>query len=410
MLRHLAGRLADAIGQELDDELRAELDADLRDSRDVRVNLNLLWMPLSPEPFLRDLFAVPVRLDSAAPDMRSRDRDLLRRDRDQPWTVSDVPLLDELAELLGDDGEAARLQAKQDTDERAAEQEYARGALQMMGPVVNQIGDGMMAGVTAEMLAGRFRGDLGPASVAERAAADRSWTFGHLVVDEAQELSAMMWRLLLRRCPARSWTVVGDLAQRGSAAGAAAWETALAHVAPGRVRVRELTVSYRTPGRVMAVADGMAKANGLPITPVVSVREGENDPVAVRRDAGAAQPVVDVVRDLVTARSGGTAGTVAGVAPEHETGSLLAALAEALPGQVGDARRGLSAAVSVLAPEQVKGLEFDDVVVVEPAAIVAASRRGSSDLYVALSRPTDRLVVVHSDPLPAGMTEHLRRA
>lgn len=410
MLRHLAGQLANAIGQELDDELRGELDADLRDSRDVRVNLNLLWMPLSPEPFLRDLFAVPVRLDSAAPDMSPRDRDLLRRDRDEPWTVSDVPLLDELAELLGDDGEAARLQAKQDAAERASEQEYARGALDMMGPLANQIGDGMLAGVTAEMLAGRFRGDLGPASVAERAAADRSWTFGHLVVDEAQELSPMMWRLLLRRCPARSWTVVGDLAQRGSAAGATAWDSSLGHVAQGRVRVRELTVSYRTPGRVMAVADGMAEANGLPITPVVSVREGENDPVAVPRGPGAADPVVDVVRDLVAARRGGVAGTVAVVAPEDETGSLLAALSDALPGQVGDARRGLSAAVSVLAPEQVKGLEFDDVVVVEPAAIVAASRRGTSDLYVALSRPTDRLFVVHSDPLPAGMAEHLSRA
>lgn len=410
LLRHLAGVLADAMGQTLDDELRAELDADLRDSRDVRVNLNLLWMPLSPEPFLRDLFAVPVRLDSAAPDLAPADRDRLRRDRDQPWTVSDVPLLDELAELLGDDGEAARLQARRDAAERAADREYARGALQMMGPVVNQVGDGMMAGVTAEMLAGRFRGDLDPGSVAERAAADRTWAFGHLVVDEAQELSPMMWRLLLRRCPTRSWTVVGDLAQRGSAAGATGWHPALDPVAHGRVRVRRLSVSYRTPGRVMAVADGMAEANGLPVTPVVSVREGEHDPVALGRDAGATGPVVDVVRRLVADRASGSAGTVAVVAPANETGPLLVALREELPGQVGDARRGLSAAVSVLAPDEVKGLEFDDVVVVEPAAIAAASRRGTSDLYVALSRPTDRLVVVHHLPLPAGMAEHLTRA
>jgi hypothetical protein len=112
----------------------------------------------------------------------------------------------------------------------------------------------------------------------------------------------------------------------------------------------------------------------------------------------------------VADRGGDAAGTVAVVAPDRETASLLTALGEALPGQVGDAHRGLSAVVSVLAPEQVKGLEFDDVVVVEPAAIVAASRRGTSDLYVALSRPTDRLVVVHHDPLPAGMTEHLSEA
>jgi hypothetical protein len=153
----------------------------------------------------------------------------------------------------------------------------------------------------------------------------------------------------------------------------------------------------------------MAEANGLPVTPVVSVREGERDPVRLRRARRDAAPVVEAVSELVAARraSAGSVGTVAVVAPAGETADLLVALSDALPGQVGDGRRGLAALVSVLAPEEVKGLEFDDVVVVEPAAIVAASRRGVSDLYVALSRPTDRLVVVHHDPLPAGMAEHL---
>jgi DNA helicase IV len=407
MLRHLAGLLADAMGQVLDDELRAELDADLRDSRDVRVKLNLLWMPLSPERFLRDLLAVPVRLDSAAPDLTDEQRDLLRRDRDEPWTVSDVPLLDELAELLGDDGEAARAQAKRESAERAAEQEYARGVLQLTKHIANEVGDGMLAGVTAEMLAGRFSGDRGGLSVAERAWSDRTWTFGHLVVDEAQEMSPMMWRLLHRRCPSRSWTVVGDLAQRGSVAGASSWHDALDRVAAGRVRVRELSVSYRTPGRVMAVADAMAEANDLPVTPVVSVREGDHDPFRRRREPGDTETVVRTVTELVAGRSGSSSGTLAVVAPADETAALLRALSSALPGRVGDGRRALDALVSVLAPEEVKGLEFDDVVVVEPAAIVAASRRGASDLYVALSRPTDRLAVVHHEPLPAGMADHL---
>jgi DNA helicase IV len=403
MLRHLAGVLAAALGQVLDDELRAELDADLRDSRDVRVNLNLLWMPLSPEPFLRDLLAVPVRLASAAPDLTPAERASLWRDRGQPWTVSDVPLLDELADLLGDDGEAARSQARQDRTEREAELEYARGVTQIVG----ETPAGMKA--TAEMIADRFRPTAAATTVAERAESDRTWAYGHLVVDEAQELSPMMWRLLHRRCPARSWTVVGDLAQRGSAAGASGWSEALDQVARGRVRVRELTVSYRTPSRVMAVADAMAHANGLPVTPVVSVREGEEAPHRRWRAAGDSAAVVQAVDELVRERSaaGHITGTVAVVAPAQGTGELLAALTAAMPGQVGDARRGLSAPVTVLAPEEVKGLEFDDVVVVEPAAIVAASRRGVSDLYVALSRPTDRLVVVHHDPLPAGMADQL---
>lgn len=396
LLRQLAGQLAARLGQTLTDDLRQELDADLRDARDVRVNLNLLWMPLTPQRFLQDLLAVPARLDSAARTLHPAERASLRRERDQPFTVSDVPLLDEIAELVGDDGEAARADERRRAQERAGEVEYARGVLQMGGGGLDPLGV-----VTAEMLSEQFA-SLGPLlTVAERAESDRSWTYGHLVVDEAQELTAMMWRLLARRCPARSWTVVGDLAQRGSVAGASTWAAALDPVAEGRWRVRELSVSYRTPGRVLAVADAMARANGLPVTAVQSVREGDVDPVAALRAPGDTGVVRDVVGDLLASTPDGT---VAVVAPSSELVDLVEVLEKAWPGQVGDASRAaLTVRVSVLAPEQVKGLEFDDVVVVEPAQVVASSSRGLSDLYVALSRPTRRLVVVHSQPLPDGM-------
>lgn len=393
LLRHLAGLLADQMRQTLTGELRQELDADLRDCRDVRVQLNLLWMPLSPQRFLADLFAVPSRLDSAGVSLSAAERDLLRRDRHAALTVSDVPLLDEIAELIGDDGESARADDVRRGQERAHELDYAQSVLAMNGLST--------PGVTAAMLVDQFA-SLGPVlTVAERAEADRSWTYGHLVVDEAQELSAMMWRLLVRRCPARSWTVVGDLAQRGSVAGAVSWARALDGVAAGRWRERQLSVSYRTPARVLAVADAMARANGLPVTAVQSVREGEFDPAVRVRASGEVQPVCEVVATLLTASD---EGTVAVVVPASELAAVSAVLEAGWPGQVGDARRSaLTVRVSVLAPEQVKGLEFDDVVVVEPAAIVAGSPRGLSDLYVSLSRPTRRLVVVHSDPLPLGM-------
>lgn len=393
MLRHLAAQLADSMGQAPSDELRAELDADLRDTRDVRVALNLLWMPLAPERFLADLLATPVRLESAGRSLTASERAGLHRERGAPWTLSDVPLLDEIAEIVGDDGEAARAAAHGHQQERAAQLEYARGVLEMTGD--------RAPGVSVDMLADQFAA-TGPAlSVVDRAAQDRTWAFGHLVVDEAQELSPMMWRLLARRCPARSWTVVGDLAQRGSVAGAGSWAGALDAVAGGRWRVRELSVGYRTPARVMAVADAMARAGGLPVTPVVSVREGVDAPTAEPRAAGDDGAVVDVVRRLL---ADADEGTLAVVAPAVEVARLARALDGALPGQVGDGhRRALSARVSVLAPEEVKGLEFDDVVVVEPATVIAASGRGRSDLYVALSRPTRRLVVVHHEPLPAGM-------
>jgi DNA helicase IV len=393
LLRHLAGQLAEQLRQPLTDDLRQELDADLRDSRDVRVNLNLLWMPLQPQRFLTDLFAVDSRLDSAARTLTAPERDLLRRERGAPWTVHDVPLLDELAELMGDDGEAARAEDRRRAAELAGELDYARGVLQMTrldNPVVS-----------AEMLAEQFAA-LGPTlSVAERAEADRSWAYGHLIVDEAQELTPMMWRLLARRAPGRSWTVVGDLAQRGSAAGASSWASVLEPVAEGRWRERQLSVSYRTPGRVLRVAESLARANDLPVTAVESVREGDFDPVVVAREAGEPGAVEDVVARLLDES---TDGTVAVVAPAPELPGLTKVLSTTWPDLVGDASRtALSVRVSVLTPEQVKGLEFDDVVVVEPAAIVAASARGLSDLYVALSRPTRRLVVVHGEPLPLGM-------
>jgi DNA helicase IV len=431
LLRYLAGQLADQLGHELTEDLRSELDADLRDSRDVRVNLNLLWMPLTPQRFLRDLFATQVRLDSAGRSLRPTERALLARPREEPFTVADVPLLDEVAELVGDDGEAARADQRRRLAERAGELEYARGVLSMTGLAT--------PGVSAEMLADQFAA-LGPSlTVAERAESDRAWVFGHLVVDEAQELSPMAWRMLARRCPSRSWTVVGDLAQRGSAAGARSWAGVLDAVAEGRWREHRLTVSYRTPGRVLAVAEGLARANGLPVTAVRSVRDGDFDPQVVQRSEADPKAVLGAVEDLLgwgdgqpgegdgqpgerdgqqgerdgqqgerDGQHGGEglplAGTVAVVAPAGEVAGLTDLLAQRWPGRVGDATTTASAVrVSVLRPDQIKGLEFDDVVVVEPAAIVRSSRRGLSDLYVALSRPTRRLVVVHGEPLPAGM-------
>ncbi|MGL5858548.1 MAG: HelD family protein [Angustibacter sp.] len=384
VLRHLAGLLATEWGQELTADLRAELDADLRDARDVRVNLNLLWMPLTPQRLLADLFAVPVRLASAGAGLTEAERAALHRDRDQRFTVSDVPLLDELAEVIGDDGEAARREQHRREQERAGELEYARGVLATTGLHT--------PGVSAQLLAEQFTAADAAETVADRAAADRSWVYGHLVVDEAQELSPMVWRMLARRCPSRSWTVVGDVAQRGSASGARAWASALDPVAEGRWRERRLTVSYRTPERVLRVADAVARAGGLPVTPVRSVREGAHDPVSMPRSPDDPEAVLTLVRRLVADEAQGTVGVIA---PQAEVDAIGSALRS---------EPGLPAGrVSVTDPVRVKGLEFDDVVVVEPARIVAGSERGLADLYVALSRATRRLVVVHAEPLPPGM-------
>src|SRR6185437_3356635 len=122
----------------------------------------------------------------------------------------------------------------------------------------------------AEQLAERFE-ERDTRELVERATADRDWTYGHIVVDEAQELSEMDWRVLMRRCPARSFTVVGDLAQRRSAAGASAWDTMFEPHVPGRWEYRSLSVNYRTPAEIMTVAAALLAEFAPGVQPPESV-------------------------------------------------------------------------------------------------------------------------------------------
>jgi DNA helicase IV len=393
LLDGLVSQYARELDVQLSSDNRAELLADLRESRDVRREINLTWMPLTPQRLLEDLFADPDKLAVAAPHLDADQRALLQRDRGSPWTVSDIPLLDEAAELLGDDDTGGWQAKRIAVQERQAEIEYARGALQISG------GAGGL--VSAQALADRFSDDGPVLSAAERAAVDRTWAYGHIVVDEAQELSAMTWRLLMRRCPAKSMTLVGDIAQTGSAAGARSWSEVLDPYVEGRWRLAELTVNYRTPAQVMRLASATLAAAGIEAKPPRSVREGDAGPQAREFVAGDDAAVVANVQaelDLLGE------GRLAVIAPANLVEPIHAALAAALPaGSVARGAVALDARVAVLEVNQAKGLEFDTVVLVEPAQILAASARGANDLYVAMTRPTQRLLVLHSDLLPAGM-------
>jgi DNA helicase IV len=393
LLDGLVSQYARELDVQLSSDNRAELLADLRESRDVRREINLTWMPLTPQRLLEDLFADPDKLAVAAPHLDADQRALLQRDRGSPWTVSDIPLLDEAAELLGDDDTGGWQVKRIAAQERQAEIEYARGALQISG------GAGGL--VSAQALADRFSDDGPVLSAAERAAVDRTWAYGHIVVDEAQELSAMTWRLLMRRCPAKSMTLVGDIAQTGSAAGARSWSEVLDPYVEGRWRLAELTVNYRTPAQVMRLASATLAAAGIEAKPPRSVRDGDTGPQArefVSGDDAAIVAGVQAELDLLGE------GRLAVIAPAGLVEPIQAALAAALPaGSVARGAVALDARVAVLEVNQAKGLEFDTVVLVEPAQILAASARGANDLYVAMTRPTQRLLVLHSDPLPAGM-------
>ncbi|MDT4931116.1 MAG: hypothetical protein QOF92_3983 [Pseudonocardiales bacterium] len=394
VLRHLVRALAAARGFEVDEESRSTLMADLYASTDVRRELNLCWPPIGPERLLRDLYAQPARLAEAAGRLTRDERALLRRDRRALWTTADVPLLDEAAELLGEDDSAVQAAAAQAAAERKAEIDYAE-------QVQETFGGGEFA--SAEDLAGRYVYGGSAGSVAERAAGDRSWLFGHIVIDEAQELSPMAWRLLMRRCPSRSFTVVGDVAQTGSVAGATAWGDVLSPHVGDRWTQAELTVNYRTPEQVMDLAAAVLAAGGSSVRAPTSARVGRYEPqfTPVDEELFTSNTLAEIVTQEWRATG---EGTVAVITPRAGHDAAVATVQAALPdGVVSADSDALGTPVSVLTVAGAKGLEFDTVVLVEPAAIVAESARGLNDLYVALTRPTQRLHVVHQLDLPAGL-------
>ncbi|MGN9844130.1 HelD family protein [Nonomuraea sp. H19] len=400
LLNALARQQARKIGKGLiDDDELADLREELRTEPVVKSALNRLWPYLTPQRLLLGLYGSAERLGYATASFSPQERALLRRDGGE-WTESDVPLLDEAAELLGDIDEqvlrATALQAEEELAaarqaeerEREAELAYASEVLELTG-----LSDVM----EAERLAERQRGEGPYLTTAERAAADRTWAYGHVIVDEAQELSAMAWRAVMRRCPTRSMTIVGDIAQTGSAAGARSWAEVLDPYVAGRWRQERLTVNYRTPVELMAVAARMLATIDPALEAPASVRETGAEPWSAPLPA---------LPELAKAEVG-EGGKVAVVVPDALLESLGAQIAGTVAGAVvvapGSGRAkgadALDAPVTVMGVADAKGLEFDSVIVAEPDLIAAQSPRGPSDLYVALTRATQRLGVVHERPL-----------
>jgi hypothetical protein len=196
--------------------------------------------------------------------------------------------------------------------------------------------------------------------------------------------------------------VVGDVAQRGSAAGARSWAQMLDPYVKGRWHEEYLTVNYRTPAEIMAVAADVLASVAADEQPPESVREEGVPPRAVRGLDQVAS-VVGAEHDELDAENGpgnGQGGRLAVIAPTARIGELVRALPAAVPG---DRPEVLDSPVALLTVGQSKGLEFDRVVLVDPAGILAQSPAGGHDLYVALTRATHRLTVVYDGDLPAAL-------
>src|SRR5689334_2991252 len=398
LLGGLAAAEARALGRELDPEDIPYARARLWDEPPVRAALDALWPFLTPQRLVAGLLAEEGALRRAAPGLSAAERSaLLRPGHPDAWTVADVPLLDEAAQLLGTDDTADKRRRRALDRERRAEERYAREVLEIT-PVGNEAfgGSTRLADlVDASTLADWNRDPGQQLTTAERAWADPASAYAHVIVDEAQELAAMACRMVIRRIPTRSLTVVGDVAQRGSAAGARSWAQMLDPYVKGRWREELLTVNYRTPTEIMALAADVLAVVAPDERPPESVREEGVAPRAVQGLAA----VPGLVKEELAEMSDG--GRLAVIAP----GNRIAELAQALPAAVpGDRAEVLDSPVALLTVGQAKGLEFDRVVLADPAGILDESPAGGHDLYVAITRATHRLTIVHDAPLPATLS------
>ena len=372
----------------------------LRMNEQVRKTLNLCWLPMTAPWLIDQLFAHPERLKSLAGWLTDNDIAALARPKGSPLTRSDIPLLDEAMDMLGPDPKAVARQSAADA-RRAAEEQYAKDTLAATG-----LGGGI---VSSQMLLDQMNGDDAELT-AQRAAADREWTYGHIVVDEAQELTAMDWRMLIRRCPSRSFTIVGDVAQTSALGGTRRWSKSMNRLfGESHWDLNELTINYRNPQEVSELASRFAEEEGLYISTVNAVR---TIPDSVSRN------VVPDMSSLLETTAEQAAQLAEQFVSADGTGRIAVICPDNLIAPVRDAvRRKLAVIldpaeyarlieqpewdeqISVCGTETVKGLEFDAVVVVEPGLIEddAQSRLvAASDLYVAMTRPTQKLVIVRT--------------
>ncbi|MBI2708894.1 MAG: AAA family ATPase [Actinobacteria bacterium] len=323
----------------------------LRHAPEVREALERMWPVLTPAELLNDLFGSIGLLRLAAGSVLSDGEiDALRRPRRQDvddvvFTQDDVPLLDEARARLG-----ATPRSKRHGED------------------------------------------------------DEPRTYGHIVVDEAQDLSPMQLRMLTRRSLNGSMTVVGDIAQSTGAWAHAGWEEVLALLPQRRpARRAELTIGYRIPAPNMALAARVLRDAAPDLRPPTSVRRDGRPPRFVGVDGpdlGAA--VAAAVRDEIAEVGQGNVGVIC---PGRLVPALTAALAEGGIDHGVAVSQGLDHQVTIVPVLMAKGLELDATVVVEPATIVADEAQGLRALYVALTRATKALTVVHAEPLPAVLAE-----
>jgi DNA helicase IV len=365
---------------------------------EVRAALERKWPVLTPEQLLHDLFGAPSLLRLATAGILSdEERDALARPRSATpeqvsWTSADLALLDEAHVLLGP--------PPRGTARRRRGAQVRESARWMIEETVDDIAlqTGELDQTMRHQLITRLTDREG--AVGQELDEDGSPpAYGHVIVDEAQDLSPMQWRMIARRNPAGSMTIVGDLGQSSRVGAIHAWDDALAQLPARREpRMAELTINYRTPSEIMDLAAAVLQVTDPGLEPPKSVRTSGARPRFTV--VGADQLVAEVTDQVVRLHSELGDGKVAVIAPPARVAAVAAGLGSRPDLDFRTGSEALDASVALFTPTQAKGLEFDAVVLVEPTELAGGTVDGLRGLYVALTRATRFLAVVHTGELP----------
>ncbi|APX32108.1 AAA family ATPase [Brachybacterium sp. P6-10-X1] len=350
----VAAQLADTYDEHPDlRQVRAALAYD----EELVTLVHRAWPILRATDLVGDLFEVPAYLRRCAPGLTAQQVELLQRTDARSWTEADLPLLDAARHRLGDPGADAR---------RRRQQTARRETVDEVDLMVDYLIDSDSSDLQEmSMLRGEdLRNALEDATAVEIAPPDElAGPFAHVVVDEAQELTDAQWAMILRRCPSRSLTLVGDRAQAAHGF-RDTWREHLHRIGLDRLELTELSINYRTPQEIMEQAAPVIRAELPDANVPTSVRESG---VPVRH--GRTEQLEQV---LATWQA------------EHEKGTACV---------IGHPTFASTPRIRALTPRLAKGLEFDLVVLVDPADF-GEGLPGAAARYVAMTRATSELVVL----------------
>ena len=343
-----------------------QLRRSLVQNRDLRTTFSRAWPLLEADDLVGDLWSVPAYLRKCAPWLSPGEVRKLQRDDAQAWTVSDLPFLDAARHRLGDP-QASQRKRQHDAAVAAEREEMDKVIDNLIEAADDEYGVGLVT-----MLRGE---DFEDALVNEAALPGSdpdvlAGPFAHIVVDEAQELTDAEWQMLLLRCPSRSFTIVGDRAQARHGF-TESWEQRLERIGFDQVRLASLSINYRTPEEVMAVAEPVIRA-ALPDANVPTSIRSSGLPVVY----GAVSELGEILDGWLAAHADGIACVIGDPAFLENT---------AQP----------TSRVRSLTPELSKGLEFDLVVLIDPESF-GTGIEGAVDRYVAMTRATQQLVILTS--------------